>query len=276
MACAKRPPTHQYRSPFLSTTPSPSPIPKMKALYLLFFGIGAIVIANPIKQLGEAQQPAQSVKLSIALQPESRQHLEQTLRHLSNPSSARYGQYLGRKEAKALLRPRQSSADAVNEWLFQAGIPARHVLSDGQFIHVQTNSEGIEALLGVNYNATLGSQMIPASSLPYGVQSHVTTVQYAPIYRRAVCSAAKLNVSSTNLDPEQVRSGQYLSKARTDWERCKAEITPTCLRKLYHVEDYQARHEKENLLGVVGFDSVSLYLLELYSFRSFLDTSLVI
>ncbi|KAL6905075.1 peptidase S8/S53 domain-containing protein, partial [Trichoderma evansii] len=239
---------------------------KMKVSYLLTFGISALVTANPAKQFKKIWKPENIVKLSIALQPESRQLLEQTIRDLSSPSSSRYGQYIGREEAKALLRPRPSSVDAVKWWLTRAGIPDGHILSDEQFIHIQTNIEGIEALLGVNYNATLGSQTIAVSTLPQRIQGYVMTVQYAPVYQRTACSAAKSNIPSTNLDAKQGHSGRYLTKARTDWERCKVEITPTCLKKLYHVGDYQARHDKKNLLGVAGFDSQAAQYHELDEF----------
>lgn len=237
----------------------------MKASYLLLIVINAIAAASPIQKPGESSKPAQIVKLSIALQPESRQLLEQTLHELSSPSASRYGQYLGREEAKSLLRPRQFSTDAVKGWLSQAGIHTGHILSDGQFIHVQTDVGRLEALLEVNYNATLGSQTISVSSLPQRIQGHVTTVQYAPVQRRAACSEPKSNVSSLPLDTEQDQSDQYLTKARTDRERCKTEITPACLKKLYHVENYQARREKRNLLGVAGFDGVSLHSLRLFA-----------
>ncbi|KAM0458365.1 hypothetical protein ACHAPV_006177 [Trichoderma viride] len=238
----------------------------MKASRLLFFGIHAIVTASPIQPLGESPKPAQIVKLSIALQPESRQLLEQTIYDLSSPSSSRYGQYLDREEAKGLLRPRQSSTDAVKGWLSQAGIRSGHILSEGQFIHAQTDVRSLEALLEVNFNATFGSQTISVSFLPRRIQDHVMTIQYAPVRWRAACSAAKSNTSSTNLDVEQDHTGQYLTKTRTDWERCKTETTPACLRKLYHVDNYQARREERNFLGVAGFDRQAVQYHELGEF----------
>ncbi|PNP43257.1 hypothetical protein TGAMA5MH_04714 [Trichoderma gamsii] len=237
----------------------------MKASLLLFFGINAVVAANPIHKSEESPKPAQIVKLSIALQPQSRQLLEQTLHELSSPSGSRYGQYLDREEAKGLLRPRQSSTDAVKRWLSQAGIRSGHILSDGQFIHVQTGVDRLEALLEVSVNMTLGSQTISVSSLPQRVQDHVMTVQYAPVHQRAACSAPKSNTSLIS-DTERHHFGQYLTKIHTDWERCKTETTPACLRKLYHVENYQARHEEGNLLGVAGFDGQAVQYHELGEF----------
>lgn len=253
----------------------------MKASHMFLFGFHALIAtANPITQPRESLESAQAVKLSIALQPESRRLLEQTVHHLSSPSSSRYGQYLGRDEAKALLRPRESSTDAVTGWLAQAGIHSGHVLSDGQFIHVQTDAGRLEALFNVNFNATLGSQTVSTAALPRRVQDHVMTVQYVPVHRRPACSAAKSVTSSITLDVKQDHYfGQFSAKAKTDWERCKTEITPACLRKLYHVEnDQAAREEKKHLLGVAGFDSVSLSILAaaFLQFHLFLLTSLAV
>ncbi|KAL7926073.1 peptidase S8/S53 domain-containing protein [Trichoderma austrokoningii] len=218
----------------------------MKASQLLLFGFTALIAANPVTQF---------VKVSIALQPESRHLLDQALDDVSNPSSSRYGQYLAREEAKSLLRPSKSSADAIKGWLSQAGI---HGSSDGQFIHVQTDARSLEALFKVNFNATLGSQTISVSSLPQRIQQHVMTVQYAPVRRRASCSAATPSTQDS--------LGPYLTKAKTDWERCETEITPACLSKLYHVDSYQATHEERNLLGVAGFDSQAAQYYELNQF----------
>lgn len=229
----------------------------MKASCLLFFGITAQVTANPVKQREETRQPERIVELSVALKPESRQLLEQALDNLSSPSSSRYGQYLGREAAKALLRPRQASTDVVRGWLSQAGIPANHILTDEQFVYVQTNAERVEALLGVHYNATRGSQTFAVSSLPQNIQDHVMTIQYAPAHRTTACPLLKANISSPGANTKYHPLDQHLTNARVEWERCKSEITPACLRRLYHAGDYQARHEEKNLVGVAGFDGVS-------------------
>ncbi|KAM0261861.1 hypothetical protein ACHAQJ_002064 [Trichoderma viride] len=208
------------------------------------------------------------VKISIALQPESRQLLEQTLVDLSTPSSRRYGLHLGREEAKALLRPRQASTNTVKAWLSQAGIPAGDVVTDGQFLHVRTIARQVEALLKVKYNKTLSSQTIAVSSLPEKVQHHIMTVQYTPVQRQtSVCPVDQLNTSSsTNSNPEHHHLDQSWTETRVDWDECKSKITPACLKKLYHVGDYHAKHEKMNLFGIAGFDGQAAQYHELDEF----------
>ncbi|KAL7810326.1 peptidase S8/S53 domain-containing protein [Trichoderma aethiopicum] len=222
---------------------------------LLFLGITALVAANPMMKPSPGgpggAQTTQLAKISIALQPACRELLEQALHHISDPSSPRYGHYLGREEAKALLRPRQESADAVKRWLTTAGVHAHDVLTDGQFIHVQTLAEKAQTLLGWKYNSTLGSQTIAVSSLPGRIRSHVMTVQYAPIQQSPPGKADKAKASFTESNSEQETLDRLWTEA--DWEECKTTITPGCLRRLYLVDGYHARHESSNLLGVVGF-----------------------
>ncbi|KAL7949423.1 peptidase S8/S53 domain-containing protein [Trichoderma barbatum] len=211
-------------------------------------------MAKPSSANLKGVQPTQFAKISIALQPECRQLLQQTLHHLSDPSSQRYGQYLDREEAKALLRPQQDSTDAVYGWLSKAGIPATEILIDGQFIHVQGMVKQAQVLLGVSHNLTLGTQTIAVSSLPEELGNHVTTIQYAPIQRPA---AYRLNNSNTSFARRKHKHGhidQPWTEALTDWEECESRITPGCLRRLYHVDNYRARHGNRNLFGIVGFN----------------------
>ncbi|KAH0492181.1 hypothetical protein TgHK011_007144 [Trichoderma gracile] len=222
---------------------------------LLLLGIAALVTANPVMKpspgTSDAVQTTQLAKISIALRPECRELLEQALHHLSDPSSPRYGHYLGREEAKALLRPRQESTHAVKGWLARAGVHAHDVSTDGQFIHVQTLAEKAQALLGFKYNSTLGSQTIAISSLPRKIRSHIMTVQYAPVQQLPPDNADKSKAPVTDLDSEQKPLDQLWTEA--DWEECKATITPGCLKRLYHVDNYRASHKSSNLLGIVGF-----------------------
>ncbi|RFU76514.1 tripeptidyl-peptidase 1 precursor, partial [Trichoderma arundinaceum] len=212
----------------------------MKVSRLLLMAINALVTASPIipQSPRALEEPAQLVKISIALQPECRQLLEQTLFELSSPSSRRYGQHLNREEAKALLRPRQTSTDAVKGWLSRAGIIANDILIDGQFIHVRTVVEKAEALLGMPYNATLGSQTIPVASLPRAVQRLVMTI----------------HALFASPNPNHGHLRQPYTEGHADWDECKSKVTPACLRRLYHVGDYHAKHENRNLFGIVGFD----------------------
>ncbi|KAL7796027.1 subtilisin-like protein [Trichoderma ceciliae] len=243
----------------------------MKASHLLFLAVNALTAANPILKpsLGppEDAQPAQVVQITIVLRPECRQLLEQTLYDVSNPSSRRYGRHLGREEAKALLRPQKTSVDAVRRWLSQAGIPVDEMSTDGQFMRVQAIAERAEALLGVSCNETLGSQTIAVSSLPGEVQGHVMTVQYAPIQRRTAYPVDKSNAPPfANQDPKHDHLEQPWTEGHADLEECASKITPACLKKLYHVGDYHAKHEKKNLFGIVGFDGQAAQYDELNEF----------
>ncbi|KAH6604567.1 tripeptidyl-peptidase 1 precursor [Trichoderma cornu-damae] len=183
----------------------------MRAPYLLGLAISALAAANPIAKRPprtlEETWSAQHVKISIALQPECRQLLEQTLHRLSSPSSPQHGRHLGREEAKALLRPRQASADAVKGWLSRAGVPAGDVLSDGQFLHVRAVTQQAGALLGTRCNGTRGSQTIAVSSLPEEAQGHVVTIQCAQIQGRR--NTSSVDNSSPSFVGSKPKAAQY-------------------------------------------------------------------
>ncbi|KAF3073462.1 Tripeptidyl-peptidase sed2 [Trichoderma lentiforme] len=221
----------------------------MRAL-LLFLGISTVVTSHPTAEPAlvtrEEVQQAKFAKVAIALQPDGRELLEQTLHQVSDPSSKQYGKYLSGEEAKALLRPRQVSTDTVKGWLLGAGIAAADIVSDGQFIHAEIKVEQAQSLLGSGYNSTLGSQTIPVSSLPEEVGTHVTTIQYAPIPVSATYPIDNLPVASP--DPKQNQT-----EIPVDLKECNSTITPGCLRKLYHVGDYRAQPETSSLFGIVGF-----------------------
>ncbi|UKZ75048.1 hypothetical protein TrVFT333_002720 [Trichoderma virens FT-333] len=222
----------------------------------IFLAFNALAMATPMAKppLGTLKgvQPTQSGRIFIALQPECRELLEKTLHYLSDPSSQRYGQYLGREEAKGLLRPRQDSTDAIKRWLSQAGIPVINIQSDRQVINAQVMAEQARDLLGSGYNSSLGTQTIPLSSLPKDIESHVMTIHYAPAQRRAACPVDN-STSSTTPDPKPNDLDQTRTEIVTDWEECKSRITPDCLKKLYHVNGYRARHVNKNRFGIVGF-----------------------
>ncbi|KAL6815452.1 peptidase S8/S53 domain-containing protein [Trichoderma sp. SZMC 28013] len=235
--------------------------------FLLLLGICSVVTPHPTAEPAlvtrDEVQPAQFAIVSIALQPGGRELLEQTLHQVSDPSSPKYGQYLGREEAKALLRPRQISTDTVKGWLSKAGIAADDIETDGQFIHARIKTKQAQSLLGSGYNSGLGSQTIPVSSLPEEVGTQVTTIQYAPINPPPAFPLDNLPASS----PDPKHLNQSLSEIPDDLEVCKSAITPGCLRKLYHVDDYRARPEANNLFGIAGFvnqsaqfDQLSIFL----------------
>ncbi|KAL7933258.1 peptidase S8/S53 domain-containing protein [Trichoderma chlorosporum] len=229
---------------------------KMKAC-LLILAINVLATATPIVrppiETREAAQVAQFATISIALQPECRELLEQTLHYISDPSNREYGRHLGREEAKALLRPGKESTDAVKKWLLGAGILAANILSDGQFIHAQAKVEQAQPLLGPGYNSTFGAQTIPVSSLPKEIRSHVMTVQFAPIQQPATRPVTITNTSAASSDHKQDRISQYWTGDHVSWEECKSTITPNCLKRLYHVDNYRGRHRSNNLFGIVGF-----------------------
>ena len=86
------------------------------------------------------------------------------------------------------------------------------------------------------------------------LRRHVTTVQFIPVPRRPSHTGDE---PPERPDPVPDPLHPWWTQSDFDWKECKSTITPACLRRLYRVGDYQAKHDKRNLLGVAGFDEVS-------------------
>lgn len=66
------------------------------------------------------------IQLSIALTLQNIDKLEDTLKSVSTPGGASYGQYLDESEISSQFGPSDASVEAVTSWLKEAGISAIH------------------------------------------------------------------------------------------------------------------------------------------------------
>ncbi|KIM58780.1 hypothetical protein SCLCIDRAFT_1057364 [Scleroderma citrinum Foug A] len=86
------------------------------------------IIAPPQGWILHAPAPSDYVlELRIALPQPHFPILEQHLWEVSDPKHVRYGDYLSREEAEALMMPHPESVDAVGEWLATYGIYEEHL-----------------------------------------------------------------------------------------------------------------------------------------------------
>lgn len=77
-----------------------------------------------------------SIQLSVALTLQNIDQLESKLQSVSTPGSDSYGQYLDVDDITSQFGPANSSADAVTNWLQEAGIT--QVYNTGQSINFAT------------------------------------------------------------------------------------------------------------------------------------------
>lgn len=209
----------------------------------------------------------QIIRLSIALEAYGHDHLEENLLQISDPAHPRYGQHLSRDEASALIRPRQEAVESVRRWLSSANVPERQVHHRGHFVDATVTVQDAERLLAANYSiferdgrkvvGTLGY------SVPADVRPHIAAIQPTTFFDMAYYWKLR------SWDQPKVKGKAYRStdcgsnsadaQAQTGKEDvCTSLSTPACLRKLYHMKSDAAEPHPRSLLGVVGFNSVSL------------------
>ncbi|RYP91745.1 hypothetical protein DL770_002089 [Monosporascus sp. CRB-9-2] len=219
--------------------------------------------------------PAQPIRLRIALEQPNLELFEQKLYGVSTPHDPLYGKHLSREELKHLMRPRSESTAAVADWLQASGIPAADIENAGEWINFRTNVSRAEDLLGTQfaiYNY-VGTDIKRLRTLRYQVpaevRSHITMIQ--PTTRFGQMRSQRSNVVEV-LDKEEITPPSVLLAANVptgelDVEFCNSTITPECLRALYKVNDTIGDAKSKSILGVGGFleqyakhDSLDLFL----------------
>lgn len=213
------------------------------------------------------------LQLCIGMEPENRESLEYALAEISNPTHRRYGRYLSRTEAKALLQPRRESAAAVRRWLMEAGVSNNHVLDDGQFMHVQVSSEQASTLLRGGQSLLArheeGNRRVVEHAVPSHLRQHIISIRSAAVSKPFVGGTdagkhrerqrrrreARLENIPEACISEDVADGKEEAD-KVDLEKCKSIITPTCLRKLYHMGNTYAKGRSQSIFGIAGFIGV--------------------
>lgn len=217
------------------------------------------------RDLGPAD-PAQAVRLRVALAQPNLALFEQTLYDISTPEHPLYGRHLSRQEVRALMKPADASTTAVLAWLEAAGVPAGDIEDDGEWINFRTNVSTAESLLDTDFAMY---RRVPTGvvrrlrtlrySVPEEVRSHITMIQ--PTTRFG--GMARRGVQISRYSEKDAAAARYLAVAadvppkELNVTLCNSTITPDCLRALYRINDTVADPCVPTTLGVSGFLEVS-------------------
>ncbi|KAJ6437164.1 5-oxoprolinase [Purpureocillium lavendulum] len=181
--------------------------------------------------------------------------LESTLNDIADPSSAKYGKFLTREEAAALLQPHHSSVDALKRWLFEAGVLPQHVHGKGQTIEARVSKQLAKRLSSLSEEDE-GTGERGEDDSTAALRRHVAFVRRASKPRATIPSTHHKRYS---LGTSQERSQEKSTNATTNSTgrsstSCSNGVTPACLRTLYHMGgDSSAQPHSRSSLGVVGF-----------------------
>jgi tripeptidyl-peptidase-1 len=209
-----------------------------------------------------APNPETRLHLRIALEQPNQALFEETLLAVSTPDHPQYGMHLEGHELKRLLRPRESSTNAVLSWLKSSKVPDSDIEDDGEWINFYTTVANAEAMLDTEFgvyeyrDSDKHSIRTLQYSVPKEVTEHITMIQPTTRFGQPKAQRSTIfdiHAPSTGQAGKNNRVASAIPDAPLNVTACNATITPECLRALYNIGDYEAYQGVGSLLGVAGY-----------------------
>lgn len=140
-------------------------------------------------------QASHPITLQIGLKQQNQDKLEQHILEVSDPSHARYGQYLSAEEVHKLTVPSDDTVDLVKAWLHDHNIIDSVLSTTKDWISVTLPVEKVEHLLQTEYSVFQHSKdgdilvRAPEWSLPEHLHEHIDVIQPTTSFFRPVKQA---------------------------------------------------------------------------------------
>ncbi|TBU27083.1 family S53 protease-like protein [Dichomitus squalens] len=190
----------------------------------------------------------------IALNPNNKTGLVDTLMDISDPASPNYRKFLSKEEAASFMTPAPESVQAVTSWLAKYNVTPDVVSPAGDIMRIHVPIATANALLSANYSAFVQegtgatAHKTDVYAIPEAVQPHLAfvypTTQVAPAPR-----SRKTPVKP--VAPPK-RGKRTLSKRAVLPATCVDGISPTCVQALYNMPTAPATNPN-NHIAVSGF-----------------------
>lgn len=195
--------------------------------------------------------PDQILDIKIGIKNKRFAELERHLYEVSDPTHHRYRQHLSKEEVDGLVKPDESVADLVNDWLQEHDIESwqRSYSSAKDWISVSLPVSKIESLLDTKYTVYEhedGTSMIRTTewSLPQHLHEHISTIQPTTAFLRASPKLQTVVKSpGVSLREEDFAPSQSALNGVCNFEG----VTPACLRTLYGTVDYVPRSQDSHI-----------------------------
>jgi tripeptidyl-peptidase-1 len=158
------------------------------------------------------------IHLRIGLRPRNPGLLQQHAVEVSDPSHARYGQYLSATEIKNFAAPSEQSIDMVQSWLLNHDIETTALNPTGDWINVHLPVRKAETLLNTTYSVYAhndGSTLVraPEWSLPENLHQHIDLVQPTTSFFRAAKQTVHTKPERGPIDWHQPHDRQWWKAA---------------------------------------------------------------
>jgi tripeptidyl-peptidase I len=235
------------------------PTSVVKTLSFVFFIILASVSAEDEYELVErlremprgwtresVASPDALMQFRLAVRHEQPARFERIAMDIATPGNLNYGKHLKKDEIKALFRPAASTTNTVLSWLKSEGIPNDDIEDDGDWINFKASVKQAGRML----NTTFFNYKNEATN-----NRRIRTFQYS--VSREVFPYIQLIQPTTRIGQITAQRNFVTDKkgfSMPDLSRdCQSTVTPNCLRDLYKMGNFKAKHHPRNRLGISGY-----------------------
>ncbi|KAK7942957.1 tripeptidyl-peptidase 1 [Apiospora aurea] len=224
-----------------------APVASLTLLLSLAIAANADFTVEPLSKIPvgwekvREAEPAETIRLRIALEQPNLDAFEQILYDVSTPQHPLYGRHLSRDELAKMTKPREESTDAVLTWLQLSGIPASDVENTGEW---------------VNFRTTVGKAQ---SSKHYvcRLQSYWDRYQDAPHVAPTTRSGRIRSQRSMMLTKERYEQlpvkAAEIPNLHLNAASCNITASPKCLRALYRIGNHTSDPSVPSAIGIAGF-----------------------
>lgn len=172
------------------------------------------------------------VDLQIGLKQRNQDKLEQHVTEVSDPSHARYGQYLSAAEIEDLIAPAGDTLELVHAWLLEHDISKTVVSPTKDWVTVTLPVESIERLLDTTYSVfrhSDGSELVRTSewSLPEHLHEHIDLIQPTTSFFRPFKNARGVMPEDGEID---WHGGPWNKGGQEWWKGTPYHVSRQCAR----------------------------------------------
>ncbi|KAF4990835.1 hypothetical protein FGRMN_8216 [Fusarium graminum] len=212
------------------------------------------VFARPQSQWAESDG-REVVRAAVAFHQPKLAEAESLLMAISDPTSDKFGQYLGHNEVQSFFAPSETSQRKVLSWLEDAGIDVSsvHLKKAAAVMEFSAQVTQLEHLLEnrvqVMHNDATGELRLEPSDheIPTTMQEYV---QYVSLAKAPKATKAKRSRPAKS-NPAALPPPYKLPVA-DDLRNCSESWTPACIRKLYGIP-LGTKAAKNNSMGLFGY-----------------------
>ncbi|EED16525.1 tripeptidyl-peptidase (TppA), putative [Talaromyces stipitatus ATCC 10500] len=212
----------------------------------------------------------QPIRLQIALQQNNSVGFEQALLAISTPGDPSYGKHFtSYDQMKEMLLPSTEAVSAVRDWLTSSGVT--DFQRDADWVTIRTSVRVANSLLDANFTWYTGGQQSVRIlrtfeySVPDNIAPHIRMIHPTTGFGQVRANRAAFRSMP-------LKFGTSLNSAASNMSvnQCGSVTTPSCIQKLYYIQNYTADPGRGSKIAFVSFTEQVARYDDLAMFESYL------